>query len=60
VARARVRIEAHKWIAGKLKPKIYGDRVENTHKLDASETFLQFMRERVSPKPLRVINGSRS
>ena len=25
--RARVRIEARKWVAGKLRPKVYGDRV---------------------------------
>lgn len=27
-ARARVRIDARKWVAGKLKPKVYGDRVQ--------------------------------
>lgn len=26
--RARVRIDARKWTAGKLRPKVYGDRVE--------------------------------
>ena len=27
--KARVRIDARKWVASKLKPKAYGDRVEN-------------------------------
>lgn len=26
--RARVRIDARKWTAGKLKPKVYGDKVD--------------------------------
>ena len=32
--RARVRIDARKWAAGKLKPKVYGDRLQ----LDADMT----------------------
>lgn len=30
--RARVMIDARKWLAGKLRPKKYGDRVELDHK----------------------------
>lgn len=31
--RSRIRIDARKWMAGKLRPKVYGDRqiVDNTH-----------------------------
>lgn len=29
--RARVRIDARKWVASKLKPKKYGDRITNEH-----------------------------
>lgn len=29
--RARVRIDARKWTAGKLRPRVYGDRVVNEH-----------------------------
>lgn len=29
--RARVRIDARKWVAGKLRPKKYGDRIVNEH-----------------------------
>lgn len=31
VQHARLRVDARKWIASKLKPKKYGDKVENTH-----------------------------
>jgi hypothetical protein len=30
--RARVRIDARKWMAGKLRPKVYGDKVDVEHK----------------------------
>lgn len=30
-AKARVRVDARKWVASKLKAKKYGDRVTNTH-----------------------------
>lgn len=30
-AKARVRVDARKWVASKLKPKRYGDKVTNEH-----------------------------
>ena len=30
IARSRLRVEARKWVAAKLKPKKYGDKVETT------------------------------
>lgn len=30
-AKARVQIDARKWYAGKVKPKKYGDKVQNEH-----------------------------
>ena len=35
--RARVMIDARKWLAGKLRPKKYGDRVELDHKVDGTQ-----------------------
>lgn len=29
--KARVRIDARKWYAGKMKPKVYGDKVSHEH-----------------------------
>ena len=31
VARDRLRVDARKWVASKLLPKKYGEKVENTH-----------------------------
>ena len=31
IQRSRLRIEARKWMAAKLRPKVYGDRVDLTH-----------------------------
>lgn len=30
IQRQRLRIEARKWMAGKLKPKVYGDKIDHT------------------------------
>ena len=34
--RARVRIDARKWIACKLKPKRYGDKIAQEHSVDSN------------------------
>lgn len=31
VARSRLRVEARKWVASKLKPKKYGDKIQQEH-----------------------------
>lgn len=31
IQRSRLRIETRKWMAGKLRPKVYGDKVVNEH-----------------------------
>lgn len=35
IQRSRLRIDARKWMAGKLRPKVYGDKaeVEHNHKI---------------------------
>ena len=35
--RARVMIDTRKWLAGKLRPKKYGDRVALDHKVDGNQ-----------------------
>lgn len=32
VNRSRLRVDARKWMAGKLRPKVYGDKFEHEHK----------------------------
>lgn len=31
VQRSKLRIEARRWMAGKLRPKVYGDKIEHEH-----------------------------
>lgn len=38
--RSQLRIDARKWMAGKLKPKKYGDKLETTHKGDGDEPLV--------------------
>ena len=34
ISRSRLRIDARKWMAGKLRPKVYGDKLELEHSGD--------------------------
>jgi len=43
VQRARLMIDTRKWMAGKLRPKVYGEKVETTHEL--GDTFSTVVRE---------------
>lgn len=47
VQRSKLRIDARKWMAGKLKPKVYGDRLDltNSDSTFASKTDEQLMAE---------------
>jgi len=38
--RSRIRIDTRKWMAGKLRPKVYGDKIDVEHSgtLDVTET----------------------
>lgn len=37
INRARLKIDTRKWMAGKLRPKKYGDKLEVDQKLDVSD-----------------------
>lgn len=50
IARARLRVDARKWIASKLKPKKYGEKVEQTHKGD-KDAPLQFLTSDIPIQP---------
>jgi hypothetical protein len=47
----------------KMLPKVYGDKIEQTHKMDAGEAFITLLRDHVSPqrpKPaLHVVPGGK-
>lgn len=36
IARSRLRVDARKWLASKLKPKVYGDRLEHAGSVGVS------------------------
>ncbi|WP_323380275.1 terminase small subunit-like protein [Delftia tsuruhatensis] len=43
VQRNKLRIDARKWLAGKLKPKVYGDRLAEEGGQDISQTLAQLI-----------------
>lgn len=50
VQRSKLRIEARKWMAGKLRPKVYGDKVELAGPGGGPIQFEKIVREVVDPK----------
>lgn len=40
IARSRLRVDTRKWIAAKMMPKLYGDKIEATHEAGDSLTAL--------------------
>lgn len=46
--KARVRIDARKWVAGKMRPKVYGEKVDIEH--TGSVQFEKIVRTIVDPK----------
>jgi len=41
INRARLRIDARKWLAGKLRPKVYGDKIDVNNKHDMSDPMAE-------------------
>ena len=37
MARSRLRVDARKWMAGKLRPKVYGDKIDMNHSVALTE-----------------------
>lgn len=52
--RARVMIDARKWLAGKLRPKKYGDRVELDHRVDNTGMVVKFTVATAMPAPSAI------
>jgi hypothetical protein len=44
VMRSQLRVDTRKWILARVLPKVYGARNETTHKLDASDAFVELWR----------------
>lgn len=46
IARARLKIDTRKWLAGKLRPKVYGDKLQQEHTgADGGPMTIQFIKE---------------
>lgn len=45
IARSRLRVETRKWIACKLLPKVYGDKIETENALNQATEILQEVRD---------------
>jgi hypothetical protein len=39
VQRSRLRVDARRWMAGKMRPKVYGDKLEHTGEVRVPVTF---------------------
>ena len=52
IARAKLRIDTRKWMAGKLRPKVYGDKITAEHTGDPdAPIIIAIQRQIVDPKP---------
>ena len=40
INRSRLRVDTRKWVAAKLMPKVYGEKLETTHKFDNLDQVL--------------------
>lgn len=45
ITRSRLRIDARKWMAGKLRPKVYGDKIELEHSGEAPPIAITLIRQ---------------
>lgn len=50
IQRTRLRIETRKWMAGKLRPKKYGDKVEHEHSGNLNHTVTKIELVGVAPE----------
>lgn len=47
IARSKLRVDARKWIASKLKPKVYGDRIDTEPPKDGLQKALSDLIEKL-------------
>lgn len=47
IQRSRLRVDARKWIVGKLHPKVYGEKPSETHVNNTVNNFVVFPAERL-------------
>jgi hypothetical protein len=45
IARSKLRVETRKWMAGKLKPKVYGDKIDVDHGVQKDNPLLTLLQQ---------------
>lgn len=56
IQRSKLRVETRKWMAGKLRPKVYGDKVDVNHG-GQPENPLALLLGQINGTALRVVKG---
>lgn len=51
VQRSKLMVDTRKWIASKLKPKKYGDRIHNEHSGNLTLTHEQWLQQHLNEQP---------
>jgi hypothetical protein len=49
VRRSQLRVDTRKWLLSKALPKVYGEKLEATHKADEDQCFLRLL-QAISPR----------
>lgn len=42
IARSRLRVDTYKWLMAKLRPKVYGDKIQTEHSGEVAVTSIGF------------------
>jgi hypothetical protein len=56
---ARVLIDAEKWQMAKEKPRVYGDKIEATHNIDASTTLTELRKLISGGQATKLLGGDK-
>jgi hypothetical protein len=57
VARSRLRVDARKWVAGKLRPKVYGDVEAQTPPRTEDSPFIELLKAITPKRGVKQIEG---
>ena len=57
IQRSKLRVDTRKWLASKLKPKKYGDKLEQTHKASVVSELPREMQKAIAERLRALINS---
>ena len=58
IARSKLRVETRKWMAGKLKPKVYGDKIDLNHGVQPENPLASLLTQ-INGTALPVVKGDK-